>query len=56
MPGVLMIDNFNDLLGSIHDPEPLHRLRAFLMKESHVMQNFAGSDMPCSRQPARKVS
>jgi tetratricopeptide (TPR) repeat protein len=34
---LLLIDNFNDLLGSIHDPEPLHRLRAFLMKESRVM-------------------
>jgi tetratricopeptide (TPR) repeat protein len=34
---LLLIDNFNDLLGSIHDPEPLHRLRAFLMKESSVM-------------------
>jgi tetratricopeptide (TPR) repeat protein len=34
---LLLIDNFNDLLGSIRDPEPLHRLRAFLMKESRVM-------------------
>ncbi len=34
---LLLIDNLNDLLGSIHDPEPLHRLRAFLMKESRVM-------------------
>jgi tetratricopeptide (TPR) repeat protein len=34
---LLLIDNLNDLLGSIHDAEPLHRLRAFLMKESRVM-------------------
>jgi hypothetical protein len=34
---LLLIDNFNELLASIHDPEPLHRLRAFLMKESRVM-------------------
>ena len=34
---LLLIDNLNDLLSSIHDPEPLHRLRAFLMKESGVM-------------------
>ena len=34
---LLLIDNFNELLGSIHDPEPLHRLRAFLMQESRVM-------------------
>jgi tetratricopeptide (TPR) repeat protein len=34
---LLLIDNLNDLLSSIHDAEPLHRLRAFLMKESRVM-------------------
>ncbi len=34
---LLLIDNLNDLLSAIHDPEPLHRLRAFLMKESGVM-------------------
>ena len=34
---LLLIDNLNELLGSIHDPEPLHRLRAFLMQESRVM-------------------
>ncbi len=34
---LLLIDNLNDLLSSIHDPEPLHRLRAFLMDDSRVM-------------------
>lgn len=34
---LLLIDNLNSLLSSIHDAEPLHRLRAFLMKESRVM-------------------
>jgi cytochrome c-type biogenesis protein CcmH/NrfG len=34
---LLLIDNLNDLLASIHDPEPLHRLRAFLMEDSRVM-------------------
>jgi len=34
---LLLIDNLNDLLASIHDPEPLHRLRAFLMDDSRVM-------------------
>jgi tetratricopeptide (TPR) repeat protein len=34
---LLLIDNLNGLLGSIHDPVPLHRLRAFLMQESRVM-------------------
>jgi tetratricopeptide (TPR) repeat protein len=34
---LLLIDNLNDLLSSIHDPEPLHRLRAFLMEDSRVM-------------------
>jgi Flp pilus assembly protein TadD len=34
---LLLIDNLNDLLASIHDLEPLHRLRAFLMDDSRVM-------------------
>jgi tetratricopeptide (TPR) repeat protein len=34
---LLLIDNLNDVLASIRDPEPLHRLRAFLMDESRVM-------------------
>lgn len=34
---LLLIDNLNDLLASIHHPEPLHRLRAFLMDDSRVM-------------------
>jgi tetratricopeptide (TPR) repeat protein len=34
---LLLIDNLNDLLSSIHDPEPLHRLRAFLMDDPRVM-------------------
>ncbi len=34
---LLLIDNLNDLLASIHDPEPLHRLRAFLMEDCRVM-------------------
>ncbi|MDP3073327.1 MAG: AAA family ATPase [Opitutaceae bacterium] len=34
---LLLIDNLNDVLGSIRDPGPLHRLRAFLMEESRVM-------------------
>src|ERR1022692_4780163 len=34
---LLLIDNLNDLLASIQDPEPLHRLRAFLMDDSRVM-------------------
>ncbi len=34
---LLLIDNLNDVLASISDPEPLHRLRAFLMEESRVM-------------------
>ena len=34
---LLLIDNLNDLLASIQDPEPLHRLRAFLMDDSWVM-------------------
>jgi hypothetical protein len=34
---LLLIDNMNDLLASIHDPAPLHRLRAFLMGDSRVM-------------------
>jgi hypothetical protein len=34
---LLLIDNLNDVLSSIRDPEPLHRLRAFLMKDSRVM-------------------
>lgn len=34
---LLLIDNLNDLLASIHDPEPLHRLRAFLMDDPRVM-------------------
>ncbi len=33
---LLLIDNLNDVLASISDPEPLHRLRAFLMEESRV--------------------
>ncbi len=34
---LLLIDNLNDVLSSISDPEPLHRLRAFLMEDSRVM-------------------
>jgi Flp pilus assembly protein TadD len=34
---LLLVDNLNDLLSSIHDPEPLHRLRAFLMEDPRVM-------------------
>ena len=34
---LLLIDNLNDVLGSISEPEPLHRLRAFLMQDSRVM-------------------
>jgi len=34
---LLLVDNLNDLFASIHDPEPLHRLRAFLMEDSRVM-------------------
>jgi tetratricopeptide (TPR) repeat protein len=34
---LFLIDNLNDVLASIRDPEPLHRLRAFLMGESRVM-------------------
>lgn len=34
---LLLIDNLNDVLGSIRDAAPLHRLRAFLMDESRVM-------------------
>jgi tetratricopeptide (TPR) repeat protein len=34
---LLLIDNLNDVLASISDPEPLHRLRAFLMDESRIM-------------------
>lgn len=34
---LLLIDNLNDVLRSISDPEPLHRLRAFLMKDARVM-------------------
>jgi len=34
---LLLIDNLNDVLGSISEPEPLHRLRAFLMHDSRVM-------------------
>jgi tetratricopeptide (TPR) repeat protein len=34
---LLLVDNLNDVLASIHDPEPLHRLRAFLMEDSRVM-------------------
>jgi tetratricopeptide (TPR) repeat protein len=34
---LLLIDNLNDVLASISDPAPLHRLRAFLMEESRVM-------------------
>ena len=34
---LLLIDNLNDVLASISDPEPLHRLRAFLMEDSRVM-------------------
>ncbi|MBP6702887.1 MAG: tetratricopeptide repeat protein [Vicinamibacteria bacterium] len=34
---LLLIDNLNDVLSSISDPEPLHRLRAFLMQDSRVM-------------------
>ncbi len=34
---LLLIDNLNDVLASIRDPEPLHRLRAFLMEDSRVM-------------------
>jgi tetratricopeptide (TPR) repeat protein len=34
---LLLIDNLNDVLSAISDPEPLHRLRAFLMQDSRVM-------------------
>lgn len=34
---VLLIDNLNDLLASIRDDEPLHRLRAALMQDSGIM-------------------
>jgi len=34
---LLLIDNLNDLLASIQDPEPLHRLRAHLMHASDLM-------------------
>jgi len=34
---LLLIDNLNDVLASINKPEPLHRLRAFLMEESRIM-------------------
>ncbi len=34
---LLLIDNLNEVLSSIRDPEQLHRLRAFLMKDSRVM-------------------
>ncbi len=34
---VLLIDNFNELLASIREPEQLHRLRAFLMEDSRVL-------------------
>lgn len=34
---LLLIDNLNELFASIHDPEPLHRLRAYLMRESRLM-------------------
>ena len=34
---LMLIDNLNDVLASISDPEPLHRLRAFLMEESRIM-------------------
>lgn len=34
---LLLIDNLNELLAAIHDPEPLRRLRAFLMSDSRVM-------------------
>ena len=33
---LLLIDNLNDVLSSISDPEPLHRLRAFLMQDSRL--------------------
>jgi tetratricopeptide (TPR) repeat protein len=34
---LLLIDNLNEVLSAIADPEPLHRLRAFLMQDSRVM-------------------
>lgn len=34
---VLLIDNLNDVLASISDAEPLHRLRAALMQDSGIM-------------------
>lgn len=34
---LLLVDNLNDVLSSISDPAPLHRLRAFLMQDSRVM-------------------
>ncbi len=34
---LLLIDNLNEVLSAISDPEPLHRLRAFLMQDSRVM-------------------
>lgn len=34
---LLLIDNLNELFAAIHDPEPLRRLRSFLMSDSRVM-------------------
>ena len=34
---VLFIDNLNEVFASIHDPESLHRLRAFLMEDDRIM-------------------
>lgn len=34
---VLFIDNLNEVFASIHDPEALHRLRAFLMEDDRIM-------------------
>ena len=34
---LLLVDNLNEVFASIRDPEPLHRLRAFLMEDARVM-------------------
>lgn len=34
---VLFVDNLNEVFSSIHDPEALHRLRAFLMEDDRIM-------------------
>jgi tetratricopeptide (TPR) repeat protein len=34
---LLLVDNINEVFASIREPEPLHRLRAFLMEDARVM-------------------